>query len=76
MQIMEDHDGITIILDQSKNKDTLFYAMGISSVISAKIAEGCRSVFVNTKPDRDGRDRILLSFRKTQDRPQEPAPRE
>lgn len=74
MQIMEDNDGITIKMDQSKNKNNLFYAMGVSRVIQGAIADGCRSVFVNTKPDGDGGDRILLSFRKTQDRQQEPAP--
>ena len=74
MQIMEDNDGITIKMDQSRNNTNLFYAMGVSRVIQGAIADGCLSVFVNTKPDGKGGDRILLSFRKPQDRPQGPAP--
>ncbi|MBX3724228.1 MAG: hypothetical protein KF713_20440 [Turneriella sp.] len=68
---MEDESGtgVTIIMDQSKKSDTLFYAMGISLVIKGALADGFTQVFVNTKPDREGNDRVLLSFRK-------PTPRE
>ena len=68
MKILEDSDGVTIILDQSEKKRTLFYAMGISAVLKAAINEGCTSVFVNTKPDQYGNERVLLSLRKPMER--------
>lgn len=73
MKIIEDENGtgVTIIMDQSKKSETLFYAMGISLVLKGALADGFTQVFVNTKPDREGNDRVLLSFRKPQPKPEE-----
>ena len=68
MKIMEDADGVSIFLDQSRKTRTTFLGMGISRVIKGAIADGCTNVFVNTRPDRDGEDRVILSFRKPSER--------
>jgi len=67
MKIMEDADGVSIILDQSRKTPTTHMAMGVSRVVKSAIQDGCTNIFVNTRPDRDGRDRVILSLRKPSD---------
>lgn len=71
MKIMEDQDGVSIILDQSRKTPTTFVGSGAGRTIKSAIEDGCTMIFVNTRDDQEGRPRVILSLRRPTERPQQ-----